>query len=190
VELVGLRKKQTFLIKNMAKTRQQKEETFKDLNDKLAQSKGVVFARYMGLTVSEIQELRKNLRQEKNEMVVAKKTILARMLNNAKYDQKVIKSMDSGVAIIFGYQDEVSPAKILAEFAKKHEAVGFYAGILDGEQIDKEKVMALSQLPSRQELLAKMVGSIKAPITGLVNVLGGNLRGLVNVLNQIKEQKA
>lgn len=174
----------------MAKTRQRKTEDLTVLNEKFKQSRGVVFARYMGLTVNEVQELRKQLREGENEMIVAKKSLVRLMLEGAGLKSEAVNDMDSGVAVIFGYADEVSPAKTLAEFAKKHEAVGFYAGVLDGEQIDAAKVTALSTLPSKQELLAQMVGSMKAPISGFVNVLGGNLRGLVNVLNQIKESKA
>lgn len=174
----------------MAKTRQQKEADLAALVDKFDQSKGVVFARYMGLDVNQIQELRKQLREEESEMVVAKKTLIGLALEKVGLSKDSISDMDSGVALVFGYKDEVSPAKVLADFSKEHEVVGFYAGVLEGELIDGEKVEALSKLPSRQELLAKMVGSMKSPISGFVNVLGGNTRNLVNVLNQIKEQKA
>jgi len=174
----------------MAKTRQQKEQDLADLHEKFEQSRGVVFARYMGLGVTEIQELRKQLREGENEMIVAKKSLIKIMLEKAGLNSDVVSDMESGVAVVFGYKDEVSPAKTLADFAKTHEAVGFYAGVLDGEQIDAAKVDALAKLPSKQELLAKMVGSLNAPISGFVNVLGGNIRGLVNVLNQIKESKA
>lgn len=173
----------------MAKTRQQKEEALQALKDSLARSKGTVFARYMGLTVEQIQELRSNLREQDSELFVAKKTLLKLMLEDAGLPKESIDDMDSGVAVVFGYEDEVAPAKIVAEFAKDHDIVEFYAGILEGEIIDTEKVNALSQLPSKQELLAKMVGSMKSPLSGLANVLGGNTRGLVQVLNQIRVEK-
>ncbi|HLD21951.1 MAG TPA: 50S ribosomal protein L10, partial [Patescibacteria group bacterium] len=162
----------------MAKTRQQKEQEFASLQEKLQKSKGIVFARYMGLTVNELQELRRNLRKEQNEMVVVKKTLIGRMLENAGHSKDATSTMDGGVAAVFGYNDEVSPAKVLATYAKKHEAVGFLGGILEGKLIDAEQVTALSKLPSRPELLAKMVGSMKSPISGFVNVLAGNMRGL------------
>lgn len=174
----------------MAKTREQKEQELKALSEKLEKSKGVVFAQYMGLTVYELQKLREKLREEESEMVVAKKRLIGLMLEKAGFSKEVVANMDGGVAVVFGYKDEVTAAKILAEFGKDHEAVGFHAGILEGELIDVEKVTVLSKLPSRQELLAKMVGSLQSPIAGFVNVLSGNLRGLVQVLNQIKEQKS
>lgn len=176
----------------MAKTRQQKEQDLVVLKEKFAEAKGVVFARYMGLGVADIQELRKKLREEDSEMIVSKKSLIKLMLDEKGLNNEVVNNMDTGVAVVFGYKDEVAPAKVVAEFgsSRDDELVGFYAGVLEGELIDAEKVVALSKLPSRQELLAKMVGSMMSPLTGFVNVLSGNTRGLVNVLNQIKESKA
>ncbi len=173
----------------MAKSKQLKQNELDVLNDKFNKSKSVVFANYMGLTVNEVQELRRELRKEKNEMVVAKKTLLGLMLEKAGLSRDAMNTMDGGVAVVFGYGDEVSPAKVVATFAKKHEMVALQAGVLEGALIDAAAVNQLSQLPSKNELLAKMVGSLKSPLSGMVNVLAGNLRGLVQVLNQVKEQK-
>lgn len=174
----------------MAKSRQQKEQELQALHDKFAESKGVVFAQTMGLDVIAMQELRQKLRDEGSEMVVAKKRLVGLMLDKAGMDKDTVKDMEGGVAVVFGYQDEVAPAKVVAEFAKDNEAVAFHGGILEGEMINVEKVTELSKLPSKQELLAKLVGSLKSPVSGLVNVLNGPQRGLVQVLNQIKESKA
>lgn len=174
----------------MAKTRQQKEETLQSLNQKMEQSKGVVFAKYMGLTVNEVQELRSKLKEQNSEMMVAKKRLIGLMLDKVGINKDATDGMDGGVAVVFGYNDEVTPAKVLADFAKEHELVGFHGGIMEGKYIDAATVTELSQLPSKQELLAKLVGSLKSPTSGFVNVLSGNLRGLVQVLHQIKEQKS
>lgn len=174
----------------MAKSRQQKHDTLAQLNDGMERSKGAVFANYVGLTVAEVQELRRELRQQGSEMVVAKKTLLKRMLEQADLGTEIIDTIEGGVAVVFGYEDEVAPAKVVATFAKDHETVELYGGVLEGAVINGEKAVALSKLPSKDELLAKMVGSLKSPISGLANVLGGNTRGLVQVLSQIKDQKA
>ncbi len=79
--------------------------------------------------------------------------------------------------------------KLVKGFSKKHEDIEFQGGILEGQIIDIEELKKLADLPSREELLAKVVGSLNAPISGFVNVLAGNLRGLVNVLNAIKDNK-
>ncbi len=174
----------------MPKTRQQKEQTLSELSQKFVDSKSVVFARYMGLTVSDVQALRKELKAENSEMMVAKKSLIKRMLKDNGSDDSVVDGMESGVAVIFGFKDEVAPAKAVADFAKTHDVVSFYAGVLEGKILSGEEMIALSKLPSKQELLAKMVGSMNAPISGLVNVFAGNQRNLMTVLTRISEQKS
>lgn len=169
----------------MAKTRKQKEDALANLNTKLKTAKGVVFASYTGLKVSEMEELRKELRKQNVTLDVAKKTLLKKALTEQSLKDVDINIMDSGVAMISG-PDEVYPAKIVHGFAKKHEMIKFFGGIMEGKFIDMEKVKTLAALPSKDELLAKMVGSMKAPVSGLANVLVGNIRGLINVLKAIK----
>jgi large subunit ribosomal protein L10 len=100
------------------------------------------------------------------------------------------KAYAGGVVSIFGTGDEVAPAQIIATFAKTHDVMTIFGGILEGKYIDAIKVTELSKLPSKEQLYAQLVGTLNAPISGFVNVLAGNLRGLVQVLNAIKEQKA
>jgi len=89
-----------------------------------------------------------------------------------------------------GYNDEVAAAKLIADFAKGREGIEVVGGLLEGSFVDASAINQLSSLPSREELLAKLVGSINMPVSGFVNVLAGNLRGLVYALNAIKESKA
>jgi large subunit ribosomal protein L10 len=187
-EFVSLRY-EAQIFTSMAKTRQQKEEELSALREKFSRSKGVAFTRYMGLTVADLQDLRRKLRAEENELVVAKKSLLGIMVSEAGLSKDEVNNMSGDIAVVFGYKDEVAPAKILADFAKTHPVVEFHGGVLEGKFIDRPQVEALSKLPSRLELLAKMVGSMKSPISGMVNVLSGNMRGLVQVLAQVKEQK-
>jgi large subunit ribosomal protein L10 len=105
-----------------------------------------------------------------------------------------VKDFDGQTAAVFGYDDEVSPAKIVAQFKKaqgkeKENSVFFLGGILDGRFISATEVTALAQVPSRHELYAQMVGSFNAPISGFVNALAGNLKNLVYVLSAIKDKK-
>ena len=98
------------------------------------------------------------------------------------------KNFEGGVAAVFGFEDEVAPAQLIAAFAKKHDIVSIYGGMLEGNFIDSNKVKELAKLPSKQQLLGQLVGTINAPVSGFVNVLAGNLRGLVTVLNAIKDK--
>lgn len=173
----------------MSKTRAQKEETIKQLDEAFNNNKGVVFASYVGLTVHQAQDFRKKLRDQNACMITAKKTLLkiAFGKKNLQFDEK---AFCGSIAMIAG-DDEVLPAKTTYEFIKKHKnAVKFVGGILEGDFIDAKKVQELAQLPSKEELYARVVGSIGAPLSSLVRVLQGNLRGLVQVLKGLSEQKS
>jgi len=172
----------------MAKTRQQKEEAVKDLIDKVKKAKSLVFVNFDGLKVKEIEELRKNCRAENVDYLVAKKTLMKKAFKDAGLVID-LKDFDREVATVFGHEDEVAPARIVQDFAKEHEALVAFGGVLEKAFVDQAKIIELSKLPSKDELLAKVVGSIKAPVSGFVNVLSGNLRNLVYVLNAVKESK-
>jgi len=174
----------------MPKTRSQKELIIKELAEKLAKYKSVVFADYKGLTVSESSEIRKLCKAQKAEYFVAKKTLIKKALEVAKLKDIEIKGLQGNVALIIGFEDEVAPAKLVATYGKEHQNLKLLGGIMEDKYMDLSQVTFLSQIPSKIELLSKLVGSLNAPVSGIVNVLAGNLRGLVNALNAIKNQKA
>ena len=174
----------------MAKSKLQKQEILRDLEKKIKKSKSVVFTRFNALGVKDNEELRQELRKGDSEYFVAKKTLLDIAFKNAKIENLKPREFEGKVAVVFGYEDEVAPAKTLADFKKNHEDnVDLIGGILENKFIDESKVNALAKMPSKNELYAKIVGSLNAPVSGFVNVLAGNLRGLVNVLNAIKDTK-
>lgn len=173
----------------MAKTRQEKEISLRALVDQLKSAKAVVFANFQGLKVKESEELRALCRKENITYMASKKTLAALALKEAGFNVDA-GTFEGGVSIACGTTDEVAPAQIVANFAKKHEAVRIFGGVLEGAFISADKVNALAKLPGKQQLLGQLVGTLNAPISGFVNVLAGNLRGLVNVLNAVKEQKA
>lgn len=169
--------------------RPEKEAVVKELTDKFTSAKSLVITDYLGLNVAEMTELRSKLREAGVEFKVVKNTLATIAANDVEMEE-MTEYFSGPTAIAFGEDDAVSPAKVLVEFAKDHEVLEIKAGLLNGEIISKEKVESLAEIPSREELLAKAFASMKAPLTGLVNVLQGNIRGLVQVLNQIKEEKA
>ncbi len=172
----------------MAKTKEQKIKMAEDLQDKIKKSKSIILVNYEGLKVSDIQSLRKLLKKETIDYLVAKKTLFKRACAQTKLDIDP-KAIPGNFALVFAYADEVAPAKILAKFAKDNEKLKIVAGILDGKLIAERQVIALSKLPSKPELLARLVGCINYPASGFVTVLAGNFRGLVQVLNAIKDKK-
>ncbi len=173
----------------MAKTKVQKEAAAQALAQNLKDAKAAVFANFQGLTVQETEELRAACRENNIVLTASKKTLLKRALSDIGLDVDT-KAFEGGVAAAFGTDDEVAPAQIVAKFAKNHDVVTLFGGILEGKYIDAAKVTELSKLPSKEQLYGQLVGSLNAPISGFVNVLAGNLRGLVGVLTAIKEQKA
>lgn len=174
----------------MPKTKIQKRTDLASLEAKIKEAKSVVFAAYNALGVKETEELRNQLRNEQGEMIIAKKTLLNLALKAAEIEGANAKGFEGQVAVLFSNGDEVAAAKLLREFKKTNkDKVDFAGGILEGKFISKANVTALAELPSKQQLLAQLVGTINAPVSGFVNVLAGNLRGLVNVMNAIKDSK-
>lgn len=169
--------------------RPDKEAVVAELEEKFSTAKSMVVTDYMGLDVAAITELRKQLREAGVDYKVVKNTLARIAAKNAEIEE--INDFFVGpTAIAFGIEDAVSPAKVLVDFSKDHDELEIKGGALNGEVINIDKVKSLAEIPPKDVLLAKAFAGMKAPLSGLVNVLQGNLRGLVQVLNQIKEQKA
>ena len=174
----------------MPKSKIQKQEIMRNLTERIKKSKSIVFAGFNALGVKDNEALRLILRKEHGEYYVAKKTLLERALKEQGVENLDTKTLDGKLAVIFSYEDEVSPAKAVDAFRKdKEDKIFFLGGILEGKLLSKTEVEALAKLPSKQELLSRLVGTLNAPISGFVNVLAGNLRGLVTVLKAIEEKK-
>ncbi|HAM87948.1 MAG: 50S ribosomal protein L10 [Candidatus Falkowbacteria bacterium GW2011_GWC2_38_22] len=174
----------------MPKTKLQKQEILRTIEEKIKKSKSIVFAKFDALGVKDNEALRSNLKKSDSEYLVAKKTLLDIAFKDKGIENLEIKNFEGKVAAIFAYGDEVAPAKTVHDFKKgKEEKIDFVGGILENKFLSKEQVSALALLPSKNELYAKMVGSLNAPISGFVNVLAGNLRKFVYVLKAIEEKK-
>lgn len=173
----------------MAKTKKQKQEIVKELSAKMKEAKSSIIFKHEGMPVEATTALREKCREQNVEILATKKTLLRLALEKQDIKDVDVKTFDGGIAVAISKDDEVVAAKILKDFAKTNDMLEFRAGVLEGKMISLETVKKLADLPSKQELLAKVVGSMKAPISGFVNVLQGNLRGLINVLNAIKESK-
>ena len=145
----------------------------------------MVFVAIDGLKTTELFDLRKELKQDNCLLTVAKKTLLSIAFKQSKmeFDAKELKGE---LALVFGFGDEIMPAKIAYQFSKKNKNLKILGGFFENKIKTAEEMITLARIPSREELLAKIVGSIKAPISGFVNVLQGNIKGLIYVLTQIK----
>jgi large subunit ribosomal protein L10 len=172
----------------MATTRQEKEAQLKQLVADLTDSKGVVFAQYRGLTVKQIDKIRKNLRKENVKYSVVKVTLLKMALAELGINSDEFK-YTGPIAVAFSQDDETTPARIIKSMGKEFEKLTLDGGILDKKVIAKQMVMTLADLPSKQQLLGQLVSVISGPARGLVTVLSGNMRQLVYALNAIAEAK-
>jgi len=169
----------------MSKTRTQKEAVVEILADKMRRMKSAAFVSVHGYTMKDADALRIKAKQAGVEVAVTKKTLLKRAADQA-FDAH---AFEGSILSAFSFSDEVSAAKLLAALVKEKTDMKIVGGILEGEIVEVEKIKMLATLPGKQELLGKMVGSLQAPISGFVNVLVGNLRGLVTVLKAVQEKK-
>jgi large subunit ribosomal protein L10 len=170
-------------------TRKQKQELVENLTDKLKRVKSVIFADYKGLKVAQLKELRRKLKGLRVELKVAKKTLIDLALKDADIKNASTKNLNGQIAIAFSFDDEVSGAKILHEYGRKNEGLKILGGILEGKFLEQDQARALAKVSSREQSLSHLLGALNAPISGLVSVLGGNLRSLVFVLSQINVKR-
>lgn len=173
----------------MAISRADKETAVQTLSDELGRIKLAVMTDYRGLTVAEVSELRDKLREEGISYRVTKNTLLRLAAKNQPAFKDIDPATFTGpMALALGFSDEVAPARVIFQYAKEHEALEISGAITaDGQVLSAAEVKALAMLPTREQLLATVVGTIAAPLTGFVGLMGGNVRSIVNVLNAIKE---
>ncbi len=172
----------------MPKSRVQKQETITELKENLAKAKSIVFVDIQGLKVKEIVSLRKIAKEAMGNLKVAKKTLINLALKSKKEitDKINVKAMSGEIAVLFGFEDPIKPLKSFYDFSKSNENLKFVSGILENSLLSKEEVVAMAQLPSKPELLARLLGGLNSPVSGLVNVLQGNIKGLITVLAKAK----
>lgn len=166
-------------------TRIQKEELIKELADKLKRQKSLVFTDFSGLGVSDIQDLRRKLKEVDAEYKITKKTLIKLALEKAKKEIDVAQFRGQ-IALVFGYKDPITLFKVISEFSKAKENLKISGGLMENKFLTKEEIEELAELPSKEELLARIVGGIRAPISGFINVVQGNIFGFINLLKQLK----
>jgi large subunit ribosomal protein L10 len=173
----------------MPKTKIQKQDLVQEMTDKLSKSHSLVFADYQGLTMTQLSALRDQLREVDAEMMVTKNNLLEIALKDAKFEIQDSKFLEGPVATVFAYDDEITPIKALVKALKEANIGKVKAGFLGTDYLADSRVNALAALPTKLELQAQVVGTLAAPLQGIVGVLNANLRNLAVVINMIKEQK-
>ena len=162
---------------------ERKIQIVKDLKERLSKVRGVVLTDYQGLSVPEVEVLRRNLQEAGANYQVVKNTLLNLALGESGSRFTINDSRFTGpTAIVLSHEDEIKPLKALYDFAKEHEALKVKGGFFEGTFLAAEKLREIASLPSREELLAKLLGMLQSPISRLVSVGKGNQVGLVRVL--------
>lgn len=172
----------------MAKTRQQKQDSVKELSEKLSRAKTIVFTDYKGMTMKQLSDLRDKLRDVNSEFTITKNTLMQRTLPASSF-QLPASSIEGPTATLFAYDDEISPIKILVKALKDNSIGKVKSGFLGNLALDEAKILQLASLPSKDELRGKTVGVLVAPLQGIVSVLQGNLRNLVYALSEIQKTR-
>lgn len=170
-------------------SRAMKSERLAQIMDYLGRQQVVIFTNYQGLKAKEVDQVRLTVEQADAKLLVTKNTLLRLALKNADLDIET-EAFNQPLAAVFGFSDAIATTKAVVKATKDLPALDILGGIVDGQLVDEATIRYLATLPGREELLAKLVGSIAAPLSGLVSVLAGNLRGLVSVMYQYQNKKA
>ena len=168
----------------MAITKDKKNELVADLTELLSNAKATVFAKYQGLTVAELQELRKAARENGVKIKVVKNRLVRVAMGQiAVYKDTDTTGLTGQLLYAVSDSDEVAPAKILAEFAKSHDALDLVGGFSDlGKALSTDEVKTLAAMPTKNELIAQVVAQLLSPVTDSVSALSGGLSGIVSGL--------
>lgn len=175
----------------MAKiTLEAKKNIVGEITEKLKNDEFAAFVEYKGLTVADMAKLRKSLRESESYMTVLKLTLLKKALEKSGKEVDFANLKSKQLALVLSAEDIVAPSKTLYEFAKANDKLVILGGIVEGAEVTAEAINKLAKLPSREQLLAKALNSMQAPVYNFVSVLHANLRNIVFVLDQIKVSKS
>lgn len=158
-----------------------KMQEVQEITELLKGSSLTILTHYRGLSVTDMQTFRKNLRESGASFRVVKNTLTGIAADNAEMGY-IREYLEGPTAIVTSGEDPVGPAKATREFARTSRILEIRAGVLDGALVSADEVERLATLPSREELLAKVVGGLNAPLAGMVGVLSGPIRSLAYLL--------
>ena len=166
-----------------------KQQIIKELLEQIKKAKAIYFANFLGLKVSEMNELRQELKKGNAKAMVVKKNLAKIVFSQEDYVNKIADDKASSLIVNFAFEDPINTAKALWVFSKKNDKFQILGGITEGEFLNAEKVIRLAKIPSKDILLGRLVGSIASPMQRLLYTLNGNIQKLVVVLERVKATK-
>ena len=166
-----------------------KSEKIDAIKSKVEKAQVAIITEYKGYTVEEITNLRRALQKEGGDYMVTKNTLTKVAIKGTNYEA-MAELMKGPIAIAFGFEDQVSPAKVVSKFIKDSKKGEILGAVLDGNLLSASEAKALANLPSKEELYAKMLGSINSPATGLTLGINGIMAALTRAVAAVRDQKA
>lgn len=173
----------------MAITRQKKATIIEALMNDWKKAKSVIFSTYQGIPVKELSQLRKQLREKGAQLRVAKKTLIRLAAKRLNFPAISEETLPGAISLTFGFDDEITAARVIQAFAKTHPQVSIVAGFMEGRVLSEKEAKFLATIPERNELYARLVWSLMSPISGFHAVLSGLLRNFVHVVSEIHKKK-
>jgi large subunit ribosomal protein L10 len=170
--------------------RSEKEQIIAEVTEKVLRAKSMYLSDFTGITVEQVNELRREFRKANVDYRVVKNTLVRKAFEGATGYHKVLANLVGPTAIAFGYDDPVAPARILKKFRDKYQKPKVKICVLEKQVFDGNQLDDLAKLPSWAELIAGVLGSIQAPITGVVGALQAVMHDLVSVIDAIEKKKA
>ncbi len=159
------------------------------IKEKIDKAQVAVVSEYTGLSVEEITKLRRELQKEGGDYMVTKNTLAKIAIKGTPYEV-LAETLKGPIAIAFGFTDQVAPAKVLSKFIKDTKKGEIIAAAMDGQLMSAEEATALANLPSREELYAKMLGCINSPASGIANSVNAVMSSLVRAVAAVRDQKS
>ncbi len=172
----------------MALTRQEKERLVREYGEKLGRAQVLIWSHYSGIDVAQMTAFRRQIRASGGDVVVVKNSLMQLALQ--EQGLPISNELTSGPSLVtFAYDDVAATTKVLNDFARtSNERLQIVGGIVGGKLATAEQIRSLADLPSREVLMAQLLGGIQAPISGLVGTLAAMVRGVMNVLNARAQQ--
>ena len=159
------------------------------IKEKIDKAQVAVVSEYQGLSVEEITNLRRALQKEGGDYMVTKNTLAKIAIKGTPYEV-LTETLKGPIAIAFGFEDQVSPAKVLSKFIKDTKKGEILAAAMDGQLMSAAEAKALANLPSKEELYAKMLGCINSPASGIANSVNAVMSSLVRAVAAVRDQKS
>lgn len=161
-----------------------------DLKESLKKAKSVIFVDYLGLSAQDVNEFRQKMKEEDAEVVVAKNTLIKKAVEEDNASKDLEKNLEGPTMAIFSYSDPISPIKTIFEFAKTHELPKTKSALVEGNYKNSIEVEELKDIPSKEELIGRFVGSLGSPISKFVYSLSGIQNKFVFAVNAIAKKKS